>query len=472
MTGAGTCSSWRTGSAAGGSTGRRTFPRSASGDGSSRWTCPALAGPGRCLAGTRSRRSRTRSRSCASSSACLRSCMPAIRWAGRWRCDSPPATPAWRGRSCWWPARWTSSPRRWAGATSAATCDITPRRSLRPTSRCSRPRCRPPVPCGGRSGGGRRCGGCCCGPICTGRRRCPPAASPCSWTARVPAACFPPPWPSGGCAQAKAPARSGARSWRSAPTTTPSLRCPTSRPSPGRFRPLRPLCSKGPGTCSCSSGRTPSTPNSPASSTACRAKLRPCALIRLCTRQHAAPARLIWADTPPARQRPMRGDPDMSATTARLERRGLKASEITRRLDGFYCYNVSVALWADAVANRLAGPALYLLADELAEVAQDARAASARLADRLGDLGGAVTADPRELPGRFPADFTIPANCADPAAILNAAAPNLRAVIDAYEDFLDQVRGKDDVSHHLVTKLLGKETHRLADLEAAREPAG
>ena len=26
-----------------------------------------------------------------------------------------------------------------------------------------------------------------------------------------------------------------------------------------------------------------------------------------------------------------------------------------------------------------------------------------------------------------------------------------------------------DVSHHLITKLLGKETHRLADLEAAQE---
>jgi len=65
----------------------------------------------------------------------------------------------------------------------------------------------------------------------------------------------------------------------------------------------------------------------------------------------------------------------MSATTARLERHGLKADEVISRLDGFYCYNVSVSLWADAVANRLEGLALYLLNEELAEVAQDARAA-------------------------------------------------------------------------------------------------
>src|SRR5262249_32031617 len=162
----------------------------------------------------------------------------------------------------------------------------------------------------------------------------------------------------------------------------------------------------------------------------------------------------------------------MSATTAHLERRGLDVDGIIRRLDGFYCYNVSVSLWADAVANRLEGIALYLLTDELAEVAQDARAAvapdaraaAAKLATRIGDLGGAVTAHPRDVADRSPGDFTMPANCADPAAILVIAARNLATIIDAYADFLDLAVGKDHVSHHLVTKLLGHETHRLADL--------
>ena len=38
-------------------------------------------------------------------------------------------------------------------------------------------------------------------------------------------------------------------------------------------------------------------------------------------------------------------------------------------LDSFYCHNVVAGLWADAVANRLEGPAIYLLSDELPEVA-------------------------------------------------------------------------------------------------------
>jgi len=162
----------------------------------------------------------------------------------------------------------------------------------------------------------------------------------------------------------------------------------------------------------------------------------------------------------------------MSATTARLERHGLKADEVISRLDGFYCYNVSVSLWADAVANRLEGLALYLLNEELAEVAQDAHAAAAKLAAHIGDLGGAVTAHPGELADRSPGDFRVPANCADPAAILAVAASNLAAIIDAYNDFLDLTVGKDHVNHHLVTKLLGQETHRLADLEAAQAGSG
>ena len=66
-------------------------------------------------------------------------------------------------------------------------------------------------------------------------------------------------------------------------------------------------------------------------------------------------------------------------------------------LDSFYCHNIVASLWADAVANRLEGMAIYLLSDELPEVADYARAAARRLADRIGDLGGAITADPRQL---------------------------------------------------------------------------
>ena len=137
-------------------------------------------------------------------------------------------------------------------------------------------------------------------------------------------------------------------------------------------------------------------------------------------------------------------------------------------LDSFYCHNIVASLWADAVANRLEGMAIYLLSDELPEVAEHAREAARRLADRIGDLGGAVTADPRQLLDRAPGstEFTIP-DCSDPRAIISYALHRLDVIITAYQAFLDAVRGRDDVSFALVVGLLAAEAHRRADAVAA-----
>jgi ferritin-like protein len=112
--------------------------------------------------------------------------------------------------------------------------------------------------------------------------------------------------------------------------------------------------------------------------------------------------------------------------------------------------------------------AIYLLSDELPEVAESARAAARRLADRIGDLGGAVTADPRQLLDRAPGgtEFTIP-DCSDPRAIASYALGRLNVIIAAYQAFLDTVRGRDDVSFALVVSLLAGEAHRRADVVAA-----
>jgi ferritin-like protein len=146
----------------------------------------------------------------------------------------------------------------------------------------------------------------------------------------------------------------------------------------------------------------------------------------------------------------------------------LAAQDEIEALDSFYCHNVVVSLWADAVANRLEGMAIYLLSDELQEVADHGRGAAKRLAGRIGDLGGAITADPRQLIERAPGDdeFSIP-DCSDPRAIVTYALQRLDTIISAYQVFLDQVRGRDDVSFALVVKLLDAEAHRRADAKAA-----
>jgi ferritin-like protein len=143
-------------------------------------------------------------------------------------------------------------------------------------------------------------------------------------------------------------------------------------------------------------------------------------------------------------------------------------------LDRFYCANVVTALWADAVANRISGSAVFLLgADELIETADSARAASKKLADRIADLGGAITADPRDLIDRLPAGlgFTLP-DCSDALSISAEGHRQLSALTEAYQQFLNEIRGRDDLSFHLVLKLLATDTHRKADLEAVLDTKG
>ncbi len=90
------------------------------------------------------------------------------------------------------------------------------------------------------------------------------------------------------------------------------------------------------------------------------------------------------------------------------------------------------------------------------------------MVDRIGDLSGAVTADPRRLLDRARGDheFSTP-DCSNPRAITGYAPQRLDVMSAAYQAFLDRVRGHDDVSFALVVGLLAAETHRRADVEAA-----
>src|SRR5260370_38183107 len=102
-----------------------------------------------------------------------------------------------------------------------------------------------------------------------------------------------------------------------------------------------------------------------------------------------------------------------------------------------------VSLGADARANRLEGLAISLLSDELPEVAEQARKAAARLADRIGDLGGAITADPRQLLDRAPGHYelTIP-DCSDPRAVTRYALQRPHVTLPASHALPDKLHGR------------------------------
>jgi ferritin-like protein len=147
---------------------------------------------------------------------------------------------------------------------------------------------------------------------------------------------------------------------------------------------------------------------------------------------------------------------------------GVDIEEIVARLDSFYCYQMVVMHFCYAVENRLEGQALFLLRSELLEVAEESLAAARKLADRIGELGGAVTADPARFTERSPLrEFALPESASDVGVILTYVCERVGAIIEAYGAFLEWVQDKDELSHRLVLELLQQQVAREADLVAA-----
>lgn len=146
--------------------------------------------------------------------------------------------------------------------------------------------------------------------------------------------------------------------------------------------------------------------------------------------------------------------------------RGVTPEAVVADLDRLRTAHVVAEQWLLAVENRLAGPALYLLDDELPELAEINRQAGAALADRVAELNGAITGDPTkvvELSGLGP--FELPANTSDPAAITDYALERVRGLIGAYSEALGRTRDADELTHRLLLKLVRQQIEMEADLE-------
>jgi ferritin-like protein len=136
-------------------------------------------------------------------------------------------------------------------------------------------------------------------------------------------------------------------------------------------------------------------------------------------------------------------------------------------LDRLYCGHLVALHWSDAVRNRLEGQAAFLLSDQLAVVAKQSLEAAHKLADRIAELDGAVTADPTAFVDRSPAQsFQLPASTSDVGAILGYALTQVGSVIAAYRDLLGLTRDTDELTHRLALELVQGEVARESELQA------
>jgi ferritin-like protein len=147
----------------------------------------------------------------------------------------------------------------------------------------------------------------------------------------------------------------------------------------------------------------------------------------------------------------------------------LSAAAVVADLDRLRAAHVVAEQWLLAVENSLAGPAHYLLEDELPEQTEANRQAVALLAERVAELDGAITADPSKLVELSKlGPFELPADTSDPAAITEYALERVRWLIGAYAEALDRTRDADELTHQLLLKLVRHHAKTEAELESLK----
>src|SRR5262245_46530716 len=135
--------------------------------------------------------------------------------------------------------------------------------------------------------------------------------------------------------------------------------------------------------------------------------------------------------------------------------KGIAIDDIIGRLDSLYAYEMVAAHYTLAVLNRLEGQASFVLKDAFEEKLQQNFDHARQIANRLGQLGGAITADPTLLVERSPTQkINLPKSNADVREILSHTLQQVQAGIQAYGDALALVKAKDEVTYQLLLNVL------------------
>ncbi len=146
----------------------------------------------------------------------------------------------------------------------------------------------------------------------------------------------------------------------------------------------------------------------------------------------------------------------------------IDVQDIISTLDSFHAYEMVAMHFNFALQNRLAGQALIVLNQELEEKAKEALEHARKLADRIAQLGGAVTGDPSKFVelshiGRF----TLPTDTSGVPEILSYILEQERPAIRAYGEFLGRINDKDIVTYQLGLEILKDKIRTEDEIEAA-----
>jgi ferritin-like protein len=148
--------------------------------------------------------------------------------------------------------------------------------------------------------------------------------------------------------------------------------------------------------------------------------------------------------------------------------RGLDPAELADDLDRLYCYERVSIHWAQAVDNRLTGPAAFVMGKPLRQHVELAERHASRLSARIAQLGAAITADTTRFVERSQsASVDVPDDTSDPAAVLTYALTQEQKIIGRYGQLIDRVRGADAVTEQLLVSILADKVAQEDEVESA-----
>jgi bacterioferritin len=153
--------------------------------------------------------------------------------------------------------------------------------------------------------------------------------------------------------------------------------------------------------------------------------------------------------------------------------KGIDVQEIISTLDRYHAQSWVIVHFSLGLKNRLEGEAAVLLSKELEEKAEESIKHAKKLAERIAELGGNETADPRELVDLSPLKkFSMPDSTSDIKEILSYILELEQSIIRTYGDFLHRIRDKDDLSYHVVREILEDEIRQESEIESVLKVGG
>lgn len=147
--------------------------------------------------------------------------------------------------------------------------------------------------------------------------------------------------------------------------------------------------------------------------------------------------------------------------------RNIDVQDILTKLDSFYSHEMIVMHFCYTLENRLEGQAPILIGQEVRDKAKESLDHAKKLAERIAQLGGSVTGDPRRFVELSPLKrFDLPSSISDVGTILSYILDQERGTIKFYGDFLQQVKDKDDLTYKIILEILEAEVRREAEIQS------